>query len=92
VHYRQHEESMSYTTHQKPAEYSVFRLGVYRDLMTYLFDKYPQAQFIMQIVLRGEVYDALAGTKNDPTALEKVKKIIEELKPILTKPCMRFVL
>ena len=80
VFYRQHNESMSSTTRKTGPEYRTFRLNVFKEANKFVFDKYPQARFIVQAVLNKEIQETRAalGDKFDEFIdLSDVKYILE---------------
>ncbi len=55
IHYRIHDDSMSKTT-RKGLDYYKFRLEVFKERSIYIYNKYPQARYIIQETLKKELY------------------------------------
>lgn len=88
VHYRQHENSMTAITHKNPKDYYTFRINLFKDVLKFVYNKYPQARNICRVVMRQELSVAKAALGDDFTKLI----IIDDIKDILYGPCARILL
>ena len=88
IHYRQHDKSMCVTTRRDKVNYKVFRLGIYKPVFRFIFDNYPQARYITQIMLHREIDDAKRALKQDFDTLID----LSDVQYILDAKTIRFLL
>lgn len=89
VHYRQHPKSMTECSKQAGRAYWKFRFEVCKTRLKYLYPKYPQSRYLMQLCLRQELQQIKKLFPNDYQNWIDISDILDILKdkplPIILK-------
>lgn len=88
VHYRIHEKSMTMTTQRTGDNYYIFRINLFKEVLRFIYDKYPQARNVCRIVMKTELAIAkkALGKRFDSLVT------ITDIEDILYGPCIRILL
>lgn len=88
VHYRRHEQSMTAETPKKGDEYWVFRVNLFKKVLSFIYKKYPQARNICNIVMVKELMTAKKAMKDNFNLLITT----EDINDILYGSCAKIFL
>lgn len=88
VHYRRHDNSMTAKTPKLGDEYYTFRLNLFKQVLRFIYEKYPQARNICRIVMNKELSEAKKALADRFDSLINV----DDVQDILYGPCARILL